>query len=323
MKRVTVVVFFLLCAFALSGQEGSNPLTSNGPAPRASILGSGSGLSAWALRLLAPVQRELNDSLAAVTQSLQGSRTLAGLLLVLGLSLAYGVFHAAGPGHGKTVVSSYFVANEPKVSQVLLVGNLIALVHALSALTVVLVLSFVVRGFLSSGVDQANGYIQKVSFALIAGIGLYLLVQRIRGRAHHHGHFHAHDHGSEEGHGHAEEHSHEHGHELALSGRRGLRNLLVIALPAGMIPCPGAIAVIVFALSLHMFWVSVISVAAMSVGMGITISVAALLVVLAKRGALRLFAGGGERQTTVRRVVEIAGAAILFLFGSLLLIAQF
>jgi nickel/cobalt exporter len=314
MKRTSVAVLFLLCAFALPAQEGSNPFTSSGPAPRASLVGPGSGLSGWALQLLAPVQRELNDSLAAVTQSLQGSRTLAGLLLVLGLSLAYGVFHAAGPGHGKTVVSSYFVANEPRVTHVLLVGNLIALVHALSALTVVLVLSFLVHGFLSSGVDQANGYIQKVSFGIIAVIGLYLLVQRIRGRSHHHGHVHAH--ASDEGHQHEPGHGHDH-------PTRGLRSLLVIALPAGMIPCPGAIAVIVFALSLHMFWVSVISVAAMSLGMGITISVAALLVVLAKRGALRLFSGGGERQTTVRRVVEIAGAAVLFLFGSLLLIAQF
>jgi nickel/cobalt exporter len=312
MRRTSVAVLFLLCACILPAQEGSNPFTSSGPAPRASLVSPGSGLTGWALQLLAPIQRELNDSLAAVTQSLQGSRTLAGLLLVLGLSLAYGVFHAAGPGHGKTVVSSYFVANEPRVTHVLLVGNLIALVHALSALTVVLVLTFLFRGFLSSGVDQANGYIQKVSFGIIAAIGLYLLVQRIRGRSHQH----FHPHGGEEG------HQHEVGHEHDRPAR-GLRSLLVIALPAGMIPCPGAIAVIVFALSLHMFWVSVISVAAMSLGMGITISVAALLVVLAKRGALRLFSGGGERQTTVRRVVEIAGAAVLFLFGSLLLIAQF
>jgi nickel/cobalt exporter len=103
-----------------------------------------------------------------------------------------------------------------------------------------------------------------------------------------------------------------------------VRDLLLIALPAGMIPCPGAIAVIVFALSLHMFWVSVISVTAMSLGMGFTISAAAVLVVLAKRGALRLFKGGGsERQTAARRIVEIAGAAALFLFGALLLAAQF
>lgn len=310
MKRAVCIAVFLLCALAAGAQEGRNPFTSRGPAPRSSLLSGNSPFAATALAVLAPVQKELNDSLAAVTESLKGSRTLVGLLLVLGLSLAYGAFHAAGPGHGKTMVSSYFVANEPRVTHVLLVGNLIALVHAVSALAVVLVLSFLVRGIFSSGVDQANGYIQKVSFAIIALIGLYLLVQRIRGQEHHHGGLHA---------GH--DHDHEHHYEAGQPGV-GLRGLLAIALPAGMIPCPGAIAVIVFALSLHMFWVSVISVAAMSVGMGITISLTALIVVLAKKGALRLFSGG-ERQTVARRVVEIAGAAALFLFGSLLLVAQF
>lgn len=316
MKRVLCVAVFLVCALGAGAQEGSNPFTSRGPSPRSSLVSSASPIGAALFNLLAPIQKELNDSLAAVTQSLRGSRTLAGLLLVLGLSLAYGAFHAAGPGHGKTMVSSYFVANEPRVTHVLLVGNLIALVHAVSALAVVLVLSFLVRGFLSSGVDQANGYIQKVSFAIIAVIGLYLLVQRIRGHEHHHGGLRR-EHGDGSGH----DHGHEHHHEEERPGV-GLRGLLTIALPAGMIPCPGAIAVIVFALSLHMFWVSVISVAAMSIGMGITISLTALLVVLAKKGALRLFSGG-ERQTVARRVVEIAGAAALLLFGSLLLAAQF
>jgi nickel/cobalt transporter (NicO) family protein len=317
MMRTALLLLCLAAAIPAAAQEGHNPFTSSGPAPRASLLSSSSGLAGTVLSVLAPIQKQLNDSLAAVTQSLQGSASLGGLLLVVAFSLGYGVFHAAGPGHGKTVVSSYFVANEPRVGQVLLVGNLIAAVHAVSALAVVLVLSFLVRGIFSAGLDQANLWIQRASFATITVIGAVLLVQRIRGREHHHG-------------GHRHDHGHDHGAvrdgRQDAPGSRGarLRNLLAIAIPAGMIPCPGAVAVIVFALSLHMVWVSVLSVAAMSLGMGMTISVAALLVVLAKRGLVRLAGDGvGGRGRGLRRGIEIAGAAILLLFGGILLVSQF
>ena len=302
MRRSLVALTLLLSAACSTAQEAPNPFTSSSPATQPSALGTASPFSSVLLGFLAPVQRTLNESLSAMTRALQGSRTLGGLLVVLFLSLAYGIFHAAGPGHGKTIVSSYFLANEARVLQVFLVGNLIALVHAVSALSVVLVLSFLIRGIFSTGLDQANLYIQRVSFGIIALIGLFLLFRRIRGVGH------------------------RHAHEDASQGmsRVSLRGLLAIAVPAGMIPCPGAVAVIIFALSLQMLWVSVLSVVAMSVGMGMTISLAALLVLLAKRGAVRLLGSShSEREALTRKIVEIVGASLLFGFGLLLFLSQF
>jgi ABC-type nickel/cobalt efflux system permease component RcnA len=83
------------------------------------------------------------------------------------------------------------------------------------------------------------------------------------------------------------------------------------------------VAVILFALSLHMLGVSVLSVVSISLGMGITISVTGALVILAKRGAVKALAGGDtHRDSAVRRAVEIGGAGILFLFGLVLFLAQ-
>lgn len=301
MKRPVLVLSLLLVGSACFSQVGSNPFTAKDARPRAeSLPGITSGITAFFFNAMAPVQKTLNESLAAITRSLQGSRSLGGLLFVMLISLVYGMFHAAGPGHGKTIVSSFFLANNAKLKHSFMIGYLIAAVHALAALTVVLVLSYLIRGLFSTGIEQADHYIQLATFAIIAVLGAWMLIGRIRGTGHHH-------------HAHMED------------GGKGvtMRGLLSIAVPAGAIPCPGAVAVILFALSLHMLGVSVLSVVSISIGMGVTISVTGALVILAKRGAVKALAGGDEhRDTVVRRVVEIGGAGILFLFGLLLFLAQ-
>lgn len=299
MKR-RVLIFCLIMA-AASGfcQVGSNPFTAKDSGPRSGYAGFMSAISAFFFNAMAPVQKTLNESLAAITRSLQGSRSLGGLLFVILISLVYGMFHAAGPGHGKTIVSSFFLANDAKLRHSFMIGYLIAVVHALAALTVVLVLYYVIRGLFSTGIEQADHYIQLVTFGIIAALGAFMLLGRIRGTGHHHAH------GNGTGNG------------------LTWRSLFSIAVPAGVIPCPGAVAVILFALSLHMLGVSVLSVVSISIGMGITISVTGALVILAKRGAVKVMAGGDtHRDSVVRRVVEIGGAGILFLFGLVLFLAQ-
>jgi ABC-type nickel/cobalt efflux system permease component RcnA len=251
--------------------------------------------------MMAPVQKSLNESLAAITRALQESHSLAGLVLVVALSFAYGVFHAAGPGHGKTIVGSFFLANDARLQHAFILGYLVAIVHAISALAVVLILYYIIRGIFATGVEEANHYIQLVTFGLIAIIGAFMLARRIMKVGHHHRHDHAVD----------------------AQKDLTLRNLISIAIPAGAIPCPGAVAVILFALSLRMVGVSVLAVSFISIGMGTTISVTGALVILVKRGAVRAVSGSREeRRSATRRVVEIAGAAILFLFGLVLFLAQ-
>jgi len=249
---------------------------------------------------MAPIQKSLNESLAAITRSLEGSRSVSGLLFVMLLSLVYGMFHAAGPGHGKTIVSSFFLANDAKLRHSIIVGYLIAIVHALAALAVVLILYYVIRGLFSTGVEQADHWIQLVTFGIIAVLGMFILIGRIRGTHHHH-----------------------HAHEGEPHGGLSMKSLIGIAVPAGAIPCPGAVAVILFALSLHMLGVSILAVVFISLGMGVTISVTGAIVILAKHGALKAMAGGhNEKESVPRRIIEIAGAAVLFLFGLTFFLAQ-
>lgn len=301
MKRRILAACLILIAFSCFAQEAPNPFTSQHSRPRTGVLTKMTTIAFSAVfNLMAPIQKSLNESLAAMTRALRESRSLTGLLLVVALSLAYGIFHAAGPGHGKTIIGSFFLANEGKLRHSFIIGYLVAIVHALSALAVVLILYYVIRGIFATGVEQANHYIQLVTFGIITMIGAVMLVGRSIGVGHHH-------------------------HHHAVDARKSLtfRNLLGIAVPAGVIPCPGAVAVILFALSLHMLGVSILAVSSISIGMGTTISLAGALVILVKRGAIRAVAGSREEQgSAIRRVVEIAGAGILFLFGLVLFLAQ-
>ena len=322
MKRLAAATGLLLIASSLFAQEVPNPFTARGAHPRDGFFHIvTSGLTAAVANAMAPVQRNLNDSLAGITRSLKGSKSFGGLLFVILISLAYGMFHAAGPGHGKTIVSSYFLANEARLKHSVAIGYLIAAVHSLAALSVVIVLYYLIKGLFSANIEQANHWIQLCTFAVIAVLGGFMLAGRIRGTGHLHVHAH---HGHGHGGGPHNDHEHDdHEDDEPFTGDITFRKLVGIAVPAGAIPCPGAVAVVLFALSLHMFAVSVLSVVSISVGMGITISATGAIVILAKQGALKAIAAGrAERDSRFRRVVEVGGAGVLFLFGLVFFLAQ-
>ena len=309
MKRAAAAACLLLLGAGLFAQEVPNPFTARGSRPREGVLHAvTSGFTAALANAMAPVQQRLNESLAVITESLKGSRSLGGLLVVVAVSLAYGIFHAAGPGHGKTIVSSYFLANDARLRHSVAIGYLIAGVHSLAALAIVLVLYYLIRGIFSANIEVANRWIQLITFAVIAVLGGVMMVGRIFGR---HFHLHLHSHGAEE--------------DPAAGAQQSInmRRLVGIAVPAGVIPCPGAVAVTLFALSLNMLAVSILSVVSISIGMGITISVTGAIVILVKQGALRAASGGRpQRDPRLRKGVEIGGAALLFLFGLAFFLAQ-
>ena len=58
---------------------------------------------------------------------------------LLAISFAYGIFHAAGPGHGKAVISSYLVANQETARRGIVLSFASALLQALVAVALVAV----------------------------------------------------------------------------------------------------------------------------------------------------------------------------------------
>ena len=83
-----------------------------------------------------------------------------------------------GPGHGKTIISSYVVANEETVRR----GVIISFIAAgLQALTAVALVSLLLFGLNASGlqINAWSNQLESVSYAMIALVGLYLLTTQL------------------------------------------------------------------------------------------------------------------------------------------------
>jgi ABC-type nickel/cobalt efflux system permease component RcnA len=240
-----------------------------------------------------------------------------GVWLLLGLSFAYGVFHAVGPGHGKAVITSYLLASGDSMRRGVTISFAAALVQAASAILFVSIGAIVLR-LTATAITFATDWVEIISYAAIALVGGWLLWTKSFGSGHHHHHHveagdHAHDH-----HDH-EDHDHDHNHEPAKTGGRFGKAWGAI-LAVGIRPCSGAIIVLVFALSQGLIAAGIAATIVMALGTGLTVAALATLAVSARGAALRL-AGGVDSPIAYRlvRTLEIGGAACVLLFGLVLL----
>src|SRR6218665_1712776 len=90
-----------------------------------------------------------------------------------GLSFLYGVFHAAGPGHGKVVISSYVLANETQLRRGIVLSVLSAMVQSLVAIGFVMIAAGIL-GMTSIAMGDAANWIGIISYAMVALLGLWL-----------------------------------------------------------------------------------------------------------------------------------------------------
>lgn len=290
---------------------------------------------------IAVKQKEFYQALVSSLRSFRNNPN--AMWLLIGLSFAYGVFHAAGPGHGKAIITSYVVANNETLRKGIVLSFASAFAQAVTA--IVLVGGFAVLFNLTSiAIQDTARWFEIGSYVLITGLGGWLLWQKavrpfaamVASRSsggelafagaggHHHGHHHHHDHHHEIG---ADGICSTCGHAHAptpdmVQGRITLARAASIILAVGLRPCTGALVVLVFALSQGMILAGVASTLAMAVGTGITVSLLAGLAVGAKELAVKLFGEGSPMSIGIHRSIEILGAAIVFLLGLTLLIAS-
>ncbi len=340
-NRLLVAAALVVSATAVAHAQSSLGIGNNeATAPSAGLFPS---FFAW----INLHQQEFYRALTGALKSMRDDGT--SLWLLVGLSFAYGVFHAAGPGHGKAVISSYMLANETTLRRGVVLSFVSAFLQGITAIVVVGAAYFVLRGAAISMTDTVWA-LEVASYALIAGFGLWLLVRKFsRMRRpelaapvarHDHGHDHGHHHGHDHAHHHAHaHHDHDHAHhgegevcdecghahapdpKLIGGDRLSLKTAAAAVWAVGIRPCSGALIVLSFALLNGLLLGGVLSVFAMALGTAITVSAMATLAVTAKNWAVRA-SSGGRAGALVHDGIEIAGAALVFVLGVVLLTAS-
>jgi nickel/cobalt exporter len=331
MRRLATVVLIavlLLAASALASAWAQvGPLGGPRPPPADGVIG-------WLFAKQALFYRALAGMIRAAKTD--GSAYWG----LIGISFLYGIFHAAGPGHGKAVISSYLLANEETWRRGIALSFASALLQALTAIILVAVAALFI-GATAKMMGETVRVIEIVSYALIVLLGARLFWVKGRGflhalhamrsaspNAHGEGHAHSHDRHAHDHHhadAHDEEESawpwgHAHGPQpQELAGPGGWHRGLSAIVAVGLRPCSGAILVLVFALAQGLFWAGVVSTLVMGLGTAITVAAIATLAVGAKAAAKRLVATRAGYGSLVLRGLEVAAALMVMALGVLLL----
>ncbi len=324
-------------------------LVAAGAAHAQSPLGIGTAEPAIApTGILAPLLFKVNawqqEFYRALTGALKAMRDDPWKLTSLvGLSFAYGVFHAAGPGHGKAVISSYMVANEIELRRGIFISFVSAFLQGLTAIATVALAWVVLRGT-GISMTEATTVLERASFAMIALFGGWLLVRKIRvllpvrgtatealfaggpGEPHVHGPDCRHGFGDFAMDGTTQGfaceacgHAHLPAPTALGSGRFGISEAWSAIIAVGLRPCSGALLVMSFSLLNGLMLGGVLSVIAMSIGTAITVSILATLAVTAKGVALSIAGEGSRAGRIIGHLAEIGGALFVLLLGLLLL----
>ncbi|MBR0776367.1 nickel/cobalt transporter [Bradyrhizobium diazoefficiens] len=314
---------------ALHDLLAQNPF--GAPRPAQATQPEAGGIVGWLLAKQSEFYRQMSATIRAAKSD--GSAVWTLLLI----SFAYGVFHAAGPGHGKAVIASYLVANRETARRGIALSFASALMQALVAILIVGICAWALNATAKT-MCKAEGAIEIASYGLIALFGLRLVwvkggafmralqaerpVPAIAGAPHDHDHghhHHDHDHHDHD-HVHDEHCGHSHGPAPGeLAGPGGWRRGFAAILTVGIRPCSGAILVLVFALAQGLFWAGIAATLLMGLGTAITVAAIAVVAVSAKDLAARLSGGRDGGGALFMRGIEFGAAGLVLLFGAGLL----
>lgn len=232
-------------------------------------------------------QYELNRYISTTIRSVDDENNLTASLLVIAVAFLYGLIHAAGPGHGKALVGFYFISNKSDYKKAFKMGYLISIFHAISALVVTFGIYFIIHTMFRKNFNEFSKIAMSISAVMIILVGLYIIYEGYKSK------------------------------QLQISNddlqdETKSKSELAVAFSAGIVPCPGVMTIVLFCIVLKKFLLGILAAIFMSIGMGLTISLAGIL-------SIGLSNKGGNFLNNKGYILQMLSGVLILLLGVFLL----
>ncbi len=252
------------------------------------------------LSIITRWQHRLNQKMSDLVREAKETHSVKPLAFLLLVAFAYGMLHAAGPGHGKVLAVSYILSQRPKLFRGMFFGSFIALFHGLSGIMFVLIIHIILQKSITGTLEDVTRITQIISFSLIACLGLGILIKSsyrwIKSAK---------------------------GGHPAYNGshKRRLYGPLLSALVVGMIPCSGVVMVMLFALSMKLVGLGIMLGITISMGMALTITCVVVMVMSGKAVSLGMVEKHGSLAIIIENLIEAIAGLMIAILGLLFLAA--
>ncbi|MEA3289443.1 MAG: hypothetical protein U9Q04_04590 [Campylobacterota bacterium] len=250
---------------------------------------------------------KIKDSIQELLNDIKQNNSITSYIWLLLFSFLYGIIHAMGPGHGKSLISAYFMSQDRSYIKAVNMSLLIGVVHTFSAFLLTLVIYYILGVMFANTTTDIEQTATKISAIIIIAIALYLIYKKIPKKQ--------------------KLSSFEkapnrsfikttpiinHRSSCSCSGCNTNSTDAGVILAAGIIPCPGTVTIFIFTMSLGIYFVGFLSAVFMSLGMSLIIFVSALLTIKIKQRT--------NTNETIKKIFEYGSLLFILSLGVILLI---
>ncbi|MBK9168253.1 MAG: sulfite exporter TauE/SafE family protein [Bryobacterales bacterium] len=223
------------------------------------------------------------DSLAALLRS--GELAPEAIAAGLGIAFVLGAIHALSPGHGKTLVAAYLVGTRGTPRHALLLGSVVTLTHTASVFALGIATLFISESVSPDKIAPVLGVAAGVAIVLV---GLHLLITRVQ-------HL---------------DRGHTHVHAVPSQG-----SLIALGASGGLVPCPSALVLMLSAIALGRAVLGLALLVAFSLGLAAVLVGIGLTVLYAKH-----LLPSSERAAShwLGRYLPVASAVVIIGVGALM-----